>query len=117
MSKMETLGPLAGGSEGEIKAVGFRSTEYRKRAEAATSLCLAIGNCHRDDAVQIMEAAIADLGAGPPFPPLFSVMQTANEWAAWASDTERKAYAVASYRGLGPADRAAFLAYVGRSAS
>lgn len=54
------------------------------------------------------------LGAGSPIPPLFGIMDAATDWAEWASITELKAYALACYNRLPPADRAAFLACVGR---
>ena len=97
-------------------STGFVTVEGRKRAEAATSLCLAIGNCHPHDACQIMAAALFDLGPGAPFPPLFGFMEAATDWAEWASVPERKAYALAAFNHLPPTDQSAFLAYVGRAA-
>lgn len=92
------------------------SEAYRNRAEAATALCHAIADCHPEDACILMEAALLDLGAGAPIPPLFSVRDAATDWAEWASNAELKAYALACYNRLRPADRSAFLAYVGRAA-
>ena len=112
----ENPGALAGATGADVHSTSFVSVEYRKRAEAATSLYMAIGNCDPQDARQLMEAALLDLGAGQPFPPLFSVMEAANDWALWAVVTELKAYALACYNHLCPADQSAFLAYVGRAA-
>ena len=112
----ENPGALAGATGADQPKKTFTSTEYRNRAEAATSLCLSIANCDPKDACQIMEAALVDLGAGAPIPPLLSVMDAATGWAEWASITELKAYALACYHRMRPADRAAFLAYVGRGA-
>lgn len=39
----------------------FHSTDFRHRAEAATSLCLSIANCDPQDAIVILDAALADL--------------------------------------------------------
>jgi hypothetical protein len=79
---------------------------------AATALCAAIADCERDDAVLLMEAALCSMRAGAPDPVFASVMQEANEWADFASEAERKAYALASFNRLSAPDRAAFLAYV-----
>ena len=112
----ENPGALAGATGADVFSATFASIEYRKRAESATSLCLSIANCDPQDACQIMEAALVDLGAGSPQPPLLGVMDAARDWADWASVTELKAYALACYHRMRPADRVAFLAYVGRGA-
>ena len=112
----ENPGALAGATGAELHTIGIVSIEYRNRAEAAISLCLSIGNCDPQDACEIMEAALLDLGAGQLQPPLFSVMDAAADWAEWASVTELKAYALACYHRMRAADRVAFLAFVGRVA-
>ena len=61
-----------------------------------------------------MEAALIDLGAGQPRVPLFSIMEEATDWADFANKAEVKAYALACYNRMSPAERTAFLAYVGR---
>ena len=114
--KNENPGALAGAT-GAIKIeLAFKSKDYLKRAEAATTLCLAIADCDRQDACEIMEAALLHLGAGQPRPPLFSVMDEAAEWADFAVTAELKAYALACFNRMRPADQSAFLAYVGRAA-
>jgi hypothetical protein len=110
----ENTGTLAGVSGADVHSIGFVSIEYRKRAEAATSLCLSIANCDPQDACQIMEAALVDLGAGAPVPPLFGIMEAATDWAEWANTAELKAYALTCYNRLSATDQKAFLAYVGR---
>lgn len=110
--KNENPGALGGATGAEQNTIVFLTAEYRKRAEAATTLCMAIAACHPEDACQIMEAALLDLGAGQPVPPLFSVMDAATDWADWASPAELKAYALASYHRMTPATREAFLRYV-----
>ena len=57
----ESPGALAGATGAGSIELAFRSTDYRMRAEAATSLCLAIANCAPQDAVIVMSAALADL--------------------------------------------------------
>jgi hypothetical protein len=112
----ENTGTLAGVSGADLHSTIFLTKEYRNRAKAATALCDAIAECHPEDACILMEAALLDLGAGSPIPPLFSVMDAAIDWAEWASTAELKAYALACYNCLRPADRSAFLAYVARVA-
>ena len=90
----------------------FRSERYRLRAERSTTLCMAIAECDRDDAVMLMEAALWDLRAGAPGPVFLSIMQEAEDWADWATVSERKAYCLASFNRLSAPDRAAFLAHV-----
>jgi hypothetical protein len=112
----ENPGALAGATGAMSNEQVFKSKDYLKRAEAATTLCLAIADCDRQDACEIMEAALLDLGAGQPRPPLFSVMDEAAEWADFAITAELKAYALACFNRMRPADQSAFLAYVGRAA-
>ena len=73
---------------------------------------MAIANCHPQDACEIMEAALVDLGAGAPVPPLLGVMSEAISWAEWASVAELKAYALACFTRMSPRNQAAFLGYV-----
>lgn len=113
-SQNENPGALAGATGANVDTIGIVHLDYRKRAEAATSLCLAIGNCDPLDACEIMEAALIDLSAGQPRPPLMSVMDEATDWADFATTAELKAYALACFNRMKPADRSAFLAYVGR---
>ena len=112
----ENPGALTGATGAKSNGQAFKSKDYLKRAEAATTLCLAIADCDRQDACEIMEAALLDLCAGPPIPPLLSLMDEAGEWADFAVTAELKAYALACFNRLRPADQSAFLAYVGRAA-
>ncbi len=111
--KNENPGALAGATGANWKSVGDLSAAYRMRAEAATSLCLSIGNCHPSDACEIMAAALADLSAGMPVAPLYSPMDEAAFWADLATRAELKAYALACFTRLSQQDQAAFLSYVG----
>ena len=111
---LENENPAASGKANGVDQLGksFKTEYYRKRAEAATALCHAIAACDRDDAVVLMEAAIWDLRAGAPGPVFLSIMQEAEDWADWATVSERKAYCLASFNRLSAPDRAAFLAHV-----
>ncbi|MBL9061712.1 hypothetical protein [Tabrizicola sp.] len=113
----ENPGALAGATGADKLWESFTTEEYRNRALAATALCAAIAECERDDVLAIMEAALLSMRAGAPDPVFAFVMQEANEWAAFASKAERKAYALASFNRLSAPDRAAFLDYVKRGAA
>lgn len=54
-------------------------------------------------------------GAGVPLPPFLNVMDDARWWADLANRSERKAYALAAFEALAPADQAAFLRHVQHS--
>lgn len=108
----ENPGALAGATGADQLGTSFRTEEYQRRAEAATALCLAIAECEPEDAGPILEAALLSLGAGQPIPPLLSLMEEASTWADFATGAERKAYALACFTRMPPADRAGFLAYV-----
>lgn len=110
---MENLGALAGATEANDFGRVFKSEHYINRAKAATVLHLAIADCHPEDAAILMEAALERMAVGAPIAPLLSAMDEAAFWADLASRSEHKAYALACFRRLSSADRAAFLAYVG----
>lgn len=86
------------------------------RLDAARALSRAIVACHPEDREALLEAALAHLRAGPPVPPFTGVMAEASHWADWASPAELKAYALACFNRLPPADRSAFLGYVQKEA-
>lgn len=109
---LENPGALAGATGADQLGISFKSEEYRKRAEAATALCASIAECDPQDAAPILEAALLSFAAGEPVPALLSIMEEARTWADFAIVAERKAYCVASFNALSPADRAAFLAHV-----
>lgn len=109
----ENPGALAGATGAKTLTTNFASTYYRMRAESATTLCLSIANCHPQDACQIMDAAVDDLRKGQPGPAMFSIMTEANEWAAWATRAEIKAYALACFNRLSQTERMALVAYTG----
>ncbi len=51
-------------------------------------------------------------GAGVPLPPFLNAMDDARWWAGLASRGERKAYCLAAFEAMPPADQAAFLHHV-----
>ena len=108
----ENPGALAGATGADQLGISFKTEEYRERAKAATALCDAIAACHRVVAVTLMDAALWDLRAGAPGPVFLSIMQEAEDWADFATVSERKAWCLASWNRLPASDRAAFLAHV-----
>lgn len=88
------------------------------RVDAASRLSAAIVACHPDDREGLLEAALDHLRAGQPVPPFTGVMAEAALWADWASPAELKAYCLATYTRMRPADQRAFLGFVkGRAAA
>lgn len=114
MGKMENPGALAGATGAGKTEHTFASPQYRLRAERATTLCLAIADCEREDAAPILEAALLSMSAGHPTPPLLGIMDAAAWWADFALPIELDAYALACFNRMTPQRRTAFLNYVGR---
>ncbi len=109
---------LAGAIGAVSKGLPFKSEHYRNRVARATVLCDAIAAADPRDACKIMNAALSQLAAGQPKPPLFSFMDEAANWADLASVPELKAYLLACYTRLSSADQQSFLDYVqGRAAA
>jgi len=88
-----------------------RIEENARRQAAARHLINAALNCGAD-AVRFLEIIHAELSPGHPIPNPYGLMAEAREWASWASTAENKAYALACYEALPPADQAAFLCHV-----
>ncbi|WP_422032228.1 hypothetical protein [Roseovarius sp.] len=83
--------------------------------ERAALAFMSLKSMDRDDAVMTAEAALY-AGAGQPQAPIFSFMDQANSWAAWAEPEEREAYCLAAFNRMAPARQAAFLEFVQRRA-
>ena len=78
----------------------------------------AVYGCAPKNRLPLIEAAFEHLRAGTPaFATDFDAMDWARRWAEIASRAERKAYALACYEALAPADQAAFLGYIGGRAA
>jgi hypothetical protein len=113
----------------------------RLRAERANSLALCIADCHPDDAVQIMTAALQDMVIDSPIPGFSDTVdemrRDAVGWLSQAPDLEaqvyldaisrhvtrraigitaRKRFIATLWNGLTDADKDAFLARFGRVA-
>jgi len=57
-------------------------------------------------------AAAALKHAGAPLPAFLGGMDDARSWASWASETELKAYALASFEAMPPKAQAAFFQHI-----
>lgn len=110
-------GALAGATGAVFETSKVQSSSYRVRADAATALCHAIADCHPDDAVTILAAALDDLRPGQPVAAFRSMMIEADSWAAFATRNELKCYSLAAFAAMRPADQEAFLAFVQRGAA
>ncbi len=95
-------------------AAGYRTAEFRARAEAATALAHAIAECDPEDAETILAGVLAALNIGPPLPPFLDVMEDATWWAGWASFFELRAYAVACFQHMPPKMQADFASWAAR---
>lgn len=91
--------------------------ENAARQVAAQHLINAALNCGAD-AVAFLEIVHSVLSPDWPLPsPYANLMAEAREWARIASTAQRKAYALACFEELTPADQAAFLSHVGARAA
>ena len=59
-----------------------------------------------------MTAAASIGSAGAPLPPFLGAMDEARFWASYASRSELKAYALASFEALSAKDKAAFFQHL-----
>ena len=92
------------------------TAEWAKRAQGLDRcgrLALAFAaltSLDPDDATLAAESVIG--AAGSPLPPFLAPMDDARFWASLATRRELKAYALASFEAMQPADQAAFLDHV-----
>lgn len=70
------------------------------RLGAAERLAHAIAACEREDALQVMSAALDDLSAGGPIASFDSIRSDAEFWADIAAPAELEAYFAASLKTL-----------------
>ncbi|MEM0978431.1 MAG: hypothetical protein AAGJ34_12920 [Pseudomonadota bacterium] len=66
--------------------------ETLNRIRSLLELCDCISKCDENDASQLMTAALYDLSAGYPIPPLIDARYEAQLWADCASPAELEAY-------------------------
>ena len=83
---------------GIIVTVPPREIHRRVRAQ---QLCDAIADCHTEDAMEIMSAALEDFETAGPFVSLLDIREDANFWADCASPRELEVYFAAILRILG----------------
>jgi hypothetical protein len=98
---------------GEPDAWGDFSVVCRARltlCERAGLALAALGSLPDD---YMLETAAAALGAtGDPLPAFLGGMDDARDWASWATESERKAYALACFEAMAPRDQAAFFRHI-----
>lgn len=93
-------------------------TELAGRADAIRTAFWSMLDVHPEDRLPLIEMLLNHFSAGTPIPAFGSVMAEASDWASWASTPELKAYTLASYNRMNPADQQAFLGFVqGRAAA
>jgi hypothetical protein len=93
----------------------FKTKAFRDRAEAATALCRAIGECHHEDAVVVLEGALEQLRVGYPTPYFLRLREEAEWWASNATRAELKAFVWAAFHAMANRDRTAFLQAISRA--
>ena len=104
---------LRDATEAGKSELAFTSPQYRLYSEQATSLGLSIADMPCEYAAPILWAALDDFHRqGMPGRPIENLMAHATAWADWATENERKAYAVAAVRRMNPATREAFRVYL-----
>lgn len=109
----ENPGALAGATGAELHSSAVTHDHTLNRLRTASALACAVAACDPDDRVPFLERLLEELRPGwPQVPFLCGVMEEAGFWADMASRVELKAYCLASYRRMTPADQAAFLGYV-----
>ena len=112
-SENENPGALAGATGSYVKNIEVSDQNTFNRLQTATSLACAIAACDPDDRVPFLERLLEELRPGwPQVPFLCGLMEEAGFWADRASRVELKAYALACYQRMSPADQVAFLGYV-----
>lgn len=95
-------GALAGATGAHTEKHSLCVEDYRMRAECATALAEAIADCHPDDAVQLMVAALHDLTPeGPRCDFFLSAAEDAAWWASVAAPAQLSAVLAATLEQLG----------------
>lgn len=121
--KMETPARLADATGANVETASFYDETYRRDGDPATAEMAIRAAAVRTAGMAMLEAFPKDrlplieflhdyFRAGMPPPVFGGVMAEASHWADWASTAELKAYALACFNRLSPADQQAFLGYV-----
>ncbi|QCO57638.1 hypothetical protein EOK75_18250 (plasmid) [Pseudorhodobacter turbinis] len=112
-------GALAGASGAYWNGYSLSEIEYQTNLHPAMALTLAIVKCvkagYRVEACEIISGALEEYALDMPIAPMFGIMDQASFWADMSTQDEAKAYALACYNRMTPANRAAFLGYVRRA--
>jgi hypothetical protein len=90
---------------------------YTTNLSASMALCVSIVKCvkaeGRVETREILTGALEEYAFDPNLAPLFGIMEHASFCADMATQNEAKAYSVAYYNRLTPANQAAFRDYIG----
>jgi hypothetical protein len=98
----ENPGALAGATGADADKKTLAAEDYRMRAQCATALAEAIADCHPDDAVQIMTAALLELApTRTPGDYFLSIEDDAKWWASVAPPAQLAAVLDATLANLG----------------
>lgn len=116
-SEIENPGALAGATGADLHSWLEWVDLSIQREAAARSLMEAVLACDPSDRIPLMVQFIEAMRPGAPIPAFGSIMASARDWAAMASRTELKAYALACYEAMNGQDQAAFLSHIGRRAA
>jgi hypothetical protein len=88
-----------------------------QREAAARRAVAALMGCAPEDRVKLLQFALDALRPGPPVTPFGNIMAEAHDWADMACRDEHKAYCLACFIRLRPADRQAFRKFIDRKAA
>ena len=115
----ENPGALAGATGADRHSSAFTADDTLYRLRTARALAVAAAGCAPGDRVILLERLLEELRPGWPGAAFMGrVMEEAAFWADMASRVELKAYCLATFQRMKPADQAAFLGYVqGRAAA
>ena len=108
----ENPGALAGATGDDLKDWLSWIDHNIRRELTARALMEAVLACDPDDRLDLLERFYEALRPGFPITAFGSVMDEAMFWADHASPAERKAYTLACFNRMSPADQSSFLNYV-----
>ncbi|WP_300019417.1 hypothetical protein [uncultured Roseobacter sp.] len=105
MARVVGYALAVGSSEAGLKLSGIAAIRLDARERGGLAYA-ALTSLSEDDARAVAETALT--AAGSPLHPLLTPMNDARWWASIASRAECKAYALAAYEALPPAEQMAF---------
>ncbi|MFC3057857.1 hypothetical protein [Paenirhodobacter populi] len=110
MSRMLGYSLILGTSEA-WQAFGLIAAARLSAGERAALAAVVLATLDHGEATSIAAAVIG--AAGDPLPAFLGGMHDARNWSQWASAEELKAYALAAFEAMAPADQARFFHYIG----